>query len=196
MLVTINHRLNEDFIEEIPSEDVVIDDNDNLLSDSDRFVYNFQYRFKNEKIKEHPEYVTGMFNKIYHCAHTLRHIRECLSVKAMIVDSDSQFSYDHMEYTPASFASRIEMICQTNLTDSNKARPTEFHINVEFVPENVSFKQYVKDYMRIIDICIKPYTNITYTGIYMVFVQPDPKKEVTGIQMFSSYFVENPSQVL
>ena len=41
MLVTINHRLNEDFIEDIPSDDVVIDDNDNLLSDSDKFVYNF-----------------------------------------------------------------------------------------------------------------------------------------------------------
>ena len=72
----------------------------------------------------------------------------------------------------------------------------DYIIDVEFVPEKVSFKQYVKDYMRIIDICIKPYTNITYTGIYMVFVQPDSKKEVKGIQLFSSYFVENPSKVL
>ena len=67
----------------------------------------------------------------------------------------------------------------------------DYIIDVEFVPEKVPFKQYVKDYMRIIDICIKPYMYITYTGIYMVFVQPDQKKEGKGIQMFSPYFVEN-----
>ena len=89
MLVTINHRLNEDFIEEIPSEDVVIDDNDNLLSDGDKLIYSFHYCFKTEKILKHPEYITGLFNKIYHCAHTLRHIEKCLNVKVLIADPDN-----------------------------------------------------------------------------------------------------------
>lgn len=197
MLIVRNHKLNEDYIENI-SDDVVKQDSVEVLApDEEVFTYLFDYPFQNQKIKDNPTLITGIFNRIYKTAHTLMHIGKVISVYAIVREgngSDARFEYEKNSYVPAMFASLVEMICQTQISNDNFYRITDWYIGVEFVPAHVSFKQYLREYMRICDLCISPFAHKTYTGVkFQISTKEIVDLAGTNVtEMYSSYYHAKP----
>lgn len=125
------------------------------------------------------------------------HIGKVVSVYAIVREgngNDATFDYDKNNYVPATFASLVEMICQTQISNDNFYRITDWYIGVEFVPARVSFKQFLREYMRICDICISPFAHKTYTGVkFQISTKEIVDLAGTNVtEMYSSYYHAKP----